>query len=306
VSKTEVVTPVDSLLSNNHMLWVNWLDEIIRERDDKEDDKLLLPTFLEQHPGAEHFAGVPRGGTFVLVHDPAGVVVADLTLPYYWPETAEAEAEEPPLRVPPLKPPLLLDKPIRVVPSIDRFVKDKLTSFKAVELEPAWKKDIAQQGNYVTAVKDSVALIKNAMSETPKTGAGAVGPKVADPFLDLRIQDTYVKTQLVDQLRDKLLDPALPAERRVEFETQLKNAETDLARSIASTTDYVATAKLEVTAGSEGFIAMSAVTTGLSKISDRGALTKVHRDLNKTSAASSEELQSVIGSVIKTRFGRAN
>ncbi len=42
----------------------------------------LFDAFLEKHPGLEHQAGVIKGGTFVLVYDEGGRVVADFSLPY--------------------------------------------------------------------------------------------------------------------------------------------------------------------------------------------------------------------------------
>ncbi|MGY6521118.1 MAG: hypothetical protein ACXIUD_05275 [Mongoliitalea sp.] len=45
--------------------------------------ELTFPAFARKHPGLEHFAGVPNGGTFVLVYDPkTNRVIADFSLPY--------------------------------------------------------------------------------------------------------------------------------------------------------------------------------------------------------------------------------
>ncbi|HKJ67342.1 MAG TPA: carboxypeptidase regulatory-like domain-containing protein, partial [bacterium] len=38
--------------------------------------------YLKDHPGLEHQAGVPRGGTFILVYDRDNRVIADFSLPY--------------------------------------------------------------------------------------------------------------------------------------------------------------------------------------------------------------------------------
>jgi len=42
----------------------------------------LFTNYLEKHPGAEHLAGVEKGGTFILVYDEKNIVVADFALPY--------------------------------------------------------------------------------------------------------------------------------------------------------------------------------------------------------------------------------
>ncbi len=135
VVKTEFPTPFDSLISNTHIQWLNWLDEIITKKDDKEDEKLLFSNFLILHPGMEHRAGVVRGGTFVLVYDNNNSVVADFMLPYYCCDIAEEETAEPKLDKPGLRPDLILSKGINVLPSRDKFVTDKLNNFKTDDLE---------------------------------------------------------------------------------------------------------------------------------------------------------------------------
>lgn len=65
----------------------------IEERKTKILDELIFENFARKHPGLEHKAGVPMGGTFVLVYSgvaksaedksiPANTVVADFCLPY--------------------------------------------------------------------------------------------------------------------------------------------------------------------------------------------------------------------------------
>ena len=57
-------------------------------------ERAQLSAFLREHPGLEHYAGVLRGGTFVLVCDAQDVVVADFMLPYSCCE--QREAPQPP------------------------------------------------------------------------------------------------------------------------------------------------------------------------------------------------------------------
>lgn len=47
-------------------------------------------SFVRQHPGIEHQGGVPKGGTFVLVIDLRGKVIADFALPYNCCQNEEA------------------------------------------------------------------------------------------------------------------------------------------------------------------------------------------------------------------------
>ncbi len=55
---------------------------VMEQRREMQNRLLLLGPFAQQHPGLEHFAGVPRGGTFILVYGDDQQVVADFALPY--------------------------------------------------------------------------------------------------------------------------------------------------------------------------------------------------------------------------------
>lgn len=302
VSRTEVATPVDALAAGGHLQWVQWLDEIIGHKDAAEDDRLRFAAFLAEHPSAEHFGGVVRGGTLVLLHDSRGVVLGDMMLPYHWPEPM-ATAETPTLSLPTIKP-REVDPPVRVLPSLDKFVTDRLTVFKTAELAPAWRNDIALQGNYAAALKDSVSVLGQVFTRTAVSPGAttSTGPRAADPFLDLRLRDTETRMELVDTYREQLLSPTLAGADRTAVERQLKQAEDELGATVASTTKYVAQQKLDVATG-DGQVAMAAVTSGLAKMSDRGALTKVHRDLTSAAKGTTTEIQQTITHVIGTRFG---
>ncbi len=52
------------------------------KRTEKMQDRLLFKNFIKEHPGIEHMAGAPKGGTFVMVYDREEKVVADFALPY--------------------------------------------------------------------------------------------------------------------------------------------------------------------------------------------------------------------------------
>ena len=114
VSRTDFVSPFDGLINTNQPHWIDWLDDLIADQGDKADEKLLLPRFVQDHPGIDHLGGVWRGGTFVLVYDDRGQVVADFTLPYPAAEADAPEPEDPPLKRPPYRPPLVVGSGIRV------------------------------------------------------------------------------------------------------------------------------------------------------------------------------------------------
>lgn len=69
---------------------VKVLYQTIIERKEELFSQFRLHTFLDKHPGAEHLAGVPKGGTFILLYSAGrgrlrlneGIVIGDLCLPY--------------------------------------------------------------------------------------------------------------------------------------------------------------------------------------------------------------------------------
>jgi hypothetical protein len=118
VAATGFVTPLDSLMAGVQSSWLPWLDEIVDWQDGKADGKLLFSTFLAEHPQAEHFGGVARGGTLVLVHEEVNnTVVAEVMLPYSW-EEEPVDEDEPVLQAPrPAPPAVVKQPPVRVVPT---------------------------------------------------------------------------------------------------------------------------------------------------------------------------------------------
>jgi len=305
VARTEFATPVDSLVTNNHMLWVDWLDRIIQTHDDKEDDKLIYANFIKDHPAAEHFAGVPRGGTFVLVYDGNGTVVADLTLPYWWPEHADAPPAEPPLPRPDIKPPIVIDKGVRILPALDNLIEERvnvrLVDFKAVNIDPLAKQTLDFPKNYVQAFKDSVDL----MGSVVPRGAGPgvpTGPVVKDPRLDIQVRDMQAKAGKVDQLRKMIMDPAIDAPKRTELEGQLKSAERELSTAIIDSSKYIATADID--ARTDGVAAMAVVSDAFSKLGNEAATTVANRvkaDVDAAGAAAKPQAKTMITGVLRGR-----
>jgi hypothetical protein len=100
VSTTSYSTAFDSMVDYFIVNWLPWLDKIIEDKDERADAKKLFSEFIADYPGLEHTGGVVRGGTFVVVYDAAGVVVADFMLSHYYREIIEPPAAEPPLNKP--------------------------------------------------------------------------------------------------------------------------------------------------------------------------------------------------------------
>lgn len=301
VVKTEFATPFDSLIGNTHIQWLDWLDDIIKARDDHEDEKLLFATFVSHHPGIEHCGGVSRGGTFILVHDENQTVVADFMLPYYCCDSAEEEPPQPPLKKPGLRPGWIVGNGISVLPSRDKLIKDKLNIFKTDQLEGfvktrldgfklehvdvlkdkldgAWNQKFdSQQQQYFGTMKESVNLLGNALISRKAVAGDIVtgGLNFTDKTLQQKVADAREKQLVADYLRNKAIQSDLPADKRALYEQQALEAENDLAISITDTTKYVAESKTDVSVGSEGMAAMLQLQNGLQTITNDKAVAVV-------------------------------
>jgi len=302
VVKTEFATPFDTLIGTNHTLWLGWLDDMIKTKDEKEDDKLLFAKLQERHPGLEHFAGVTRGGTFVLVYDTDNnnVVVADFMLPYVCCDEVEEAPAEPQLPKPDVKPPFVLEQGVNVLPSREKFVKDKLTGFRN-EIEPVWKKDIQIQRDYVDIFKDSVKVVGSVVSTPQKIDLGPVrGVKVTDLLLDFNLREMEVRAERVDFLRTESLKPNDP-ERQKTVEAQLRDAEVSLAVSAGDATQRIADSKMEVKEGTDGFKALSAVSDSLARVNHKDAIVQVEQGLKGARDKGSTDFKGVIGNILKNK-----
>ncbi|WP_019498215.1 hypothetical protein [Pseudanabaena sp. PCC 6802] len=242
VVKTEFTTPFDSIIGNTHIQWIDWLDRIIKNKDDKEEEKLLFSKFISQHPSLEHFAGVTRGGTFVLVYDGNKTVVADFMLPYYSEDKAEEVPEEPTLTRPTIRPETIIDQGIRVTPSFGKRFLD----FKGV-IEPEFTQKFDQQLKYLDIYKGFVDT-----STSIFTAVGNIKPqKFTDPILDVQIREMAVEREKIELLR-----------QREDLSRQRDRAEQELAASLIAIAEYIGRAGISVASGSEGARAMQSVSEG--------------------------------------------
>ena len=301
VVKTEFATPFDALIGTSHIQWIDWLDDIIKARDQHEDDQQLFTNFVSRHPGIAHAAGVPRGGTFVLVHDEQQLVVADFMLPYYCDDTIEEEPPQPPLKKPAFRPGWIVGNGISLLPSRDKLIKDKLNIFKNDQIERiltdrlasfklehldvlkenldiAWNRKFdTQQKEYFGTMKESVSLLGSALisrkAAAPDVTTGSIG--FTDRTLELKINDSKEKQMVADYLQKKAVQSDLPAETRVVYEQQAKEAQDDLATSIIEATRYVADSKADISVGGEGMAAILELHGGLQSITDSAALAVV-------------------------------
>ena len=292
--KTEFPTPFDSFITNTHAQWLDWLDQLIKKKDDKEDEKLLFTSFIARHPGIEHFGGVVRGGTFVLVYDDSLRVTADFMLPYYCCDTAEEEDEEPELVKPGIRPGWIAGNGIKIIPSRDKFVNDKLGDkfgrFKTEELDGFVKNKLdifrsehidALQKDYFSSIKESFSLMGNALITKGMKGVeGAITGAYSDKELEQKINNARDKKRDIEYAKNKSKQTDLPEEKRKIYEDMAKDAEADLADAVTEATKYVSETGIDISPGSEGMSAMIEINKGLDTITHPEALEKVTTNLN--------------------------
>ncbi|HEX8243021.1 MAG TPA: hypothetical protein VF541_05990, partial [Longimicrobium sp.] len=291
VVKTDFNTPFDSLIGTTHTYWLPWLDQILEWRDQKEDQKLLFGSFAREHPALEHFGGVPRGGTLVLVHAPDGTVVADFSLPYHWPEEPADADEGPKLTRPFLRPPFVIDKGVKVVPSRSWFFEKEWTLRKPEIVDPLTGKldlvsqlvdqRVAQQDLAITRFKDIYeSVFTKSLDVIRMTSGGGLTfsmPEItaSDPYLGLLVEENRVATQKLDLLRQRASYDAGDAVAR-EIDEEIAAAEALVKDSIQRTTSYLAKADAPVASvGTTAHAAVQQVQHSIGRLSGSKAITDV-------------------------------
>ena len=304
VVKTDFSTPFDSAIANRNLLWLEWLDQLIGDKQKTEDEKLLLSTFIAQHPGLEHFGGATRGGTFVLVYDENKIVVGDTMLPYTCCAVPEPEPPQAVFEPPKSKPDSTVIKGIRIIPSLDKFVDDKLAPFKLPTTPPVnldFDRKFDDILKSMVNIRTSLDVFSKSFDRVAGGGVNVPGaPVIDDAFLSIQVRDIFTKRQKVELLRDQLLQPNLPAEAAKLTESQLKAAEADLAKTFEGTTRYISTSKMDVSKGSSGFEAMSTLFSTLGSLKEASALKTARAGLKKVGTETAvPELKVMITNILK-------
>jgi PKD repeat protein len=81
-NEDEILIHLDRLLAACSRDKFEALYEVYTARQAKLDNLIRFAAFIREHPGIEHQAGVPKGGTLIIVYDSKDTVVADFYLPY--------------------------------------------------------------------------------------------------------------------------------------------------------------------------------------------------------------------------------
>lgn len=277
ITKSEMGLSTGPLYSTYKPAWPEWLDEIIDNKNDDEDDKLLFKNFIARHPAAEHLGGVAPGGTFVLLYIDGGTVVGDVTLPYYWPEDAEPEPAPRPLPKPLPRP--IPKKPWKVRKPWDLIWKLDLDEFKLLEFEPFKQFTLEFPETYFNALQQSAEILQK---YTMPALTGTRTTTYTDKQLGALVDSMRVKSQSLVQQRQLLLDPTLvdPIKQR-EIETTIQRMEADLILTI-NEVGKVSTGP-NVIPATDGANAVLAIADATATLSPKG-VTTVGASLKQTIA----------------------
>ena len=302
VTQKQFVSPADAVIAGQPARWLNWIDVLIKGQEDDAVRRSQLPGYLADHPGLEHYAGVVRGGTFVVVYDGANVVVADFMLPYRCCEPKVAPPK-PPVLVPLPRPPVVY-QPIRWVTLPDKFQFTKLGNTVIDQV----RTEIAPRVSFFDGVSASLGLVAAKAGPGTTAGGGVLGgagggilggggvfggggvilPQdklPGDPALQEKVVDITQKQQLVDQIRTQSLDPTLTDTQRTTLDSQRAAAEKDLAVAIVDATTHVADAGIDVTPGSDGAKVIQAASSAFTGISNIDALNQVEKGVMNVAGA---------------------
>lgn len=308
VTKKEFASPLDDLITAQPARWLDWLDVMVDDAQDKDAERAQLLQFAQEHPGLEHYAGVARGGTFVVVCDANDTVIADFMLPYTCCQP-RTEPAKPPVLPLPVRPDVVYQGPVRLVPFPDKLRFEKFVTGLTADFDV--------QKKYFDGLKDTVAIFSGAKAGAVTGGAAGGGGVLTfpgdtkgfpaggfdDQVLNFHTANTALKAQMVDSLRQQLLDPQIDEAKRGILEKQLGDAEADLGTSIVTMTQYVSDAKLDVKAGTDGAAAMAVASQALGKVGNIDALSQIEKGLNTvgTSADTGADMKVVIGGMLGGR-----
>jgi hypothetical protein len=265
VLRTDHSTAFDTLVSDSRVRWLDWLDLLIQDKDERADDRLLFASFLKEHPGIEHFGGVLRGGTFVVVYDDNAKVVADFMLPYACLDSGEDEPEqEPELTLPPYKAKDFYQFGYQVIPPLDLRLQKQLDSFE-LKIQPKWQAEIKLQDQYLQKSLDLYGkAVKGAQIVVPGIEVGV--SDIKDRTAGYYAGNIARESARLDQIRDTIHDPETPDEVRTQMQKEQVEVEMKIAEAVGAASQYVASANIDVAKGSDGEKVLGVISQGAGKV----------------------------------------
>ena len=288
VSTTSYPTSFDSWVDYFIVNWLPWLDRIIEDKDDKADTRKLFREFITDHPGLEHTGGVIRGGTFVVVYDTAGIVVADFMLSHYYKEVVEPPSAEPPLNKPNIPKGDVAVGGIAFHPTWDTLFDERLVDFK-LEIDNEWLPKLDTQIAYQDLFQDFVGIYAGATGSVVNPGVGGDGGGLTYPgqayddiilgaATDLVIQET----ELIRVLGEKLGDTTLPAAERGFYEAERTRAQENLAKDMEVVAIQMDKSNTDISVGAEGRTSMEVMSKGMDILADNPTALKNSRTAMET------------------------
>jgi len=259
VTKTDFSTPFDGLIDNTRVNWLPWLGSLIDEKDKKEDERMMLAELLKQHPGLNHAAGVPSGGTLVLIYDNNGTVVGDCMSPCCIPEPEIIEQpEEPELPKPPIRPPFIIDSGVFLNPTLDLFFNKKFAVEK-IDIDKRITQELNIQEQVVSSFKESFSIYSNSMFKMPVEVAGgnvvggsSIGNKNPGSRAGLLGRLLETRVLILEQQKKELENPGLSATERNNIMREKEKSEAEIVKEVQKTVTALSAKNVSVETGSEG------------------------------------------------------
>ena len=269
VTKTEFATPFDALIQNTQVNWLPWLEILINDKEEKEEEKLFFTKLAKINPDLDHTGGVVRGGTLVLVYDDSGKVIADFMTSGLIPEPERIEnPKEPPLPKPGIRPEWILENGAIVNPSRDKFFDQKIVNVRS-EIDKSVDAKVNVQSKFVSAFKDSFTIYSNTLTKpgkfTAPIGAGSlIG---SEGVLGTVSNKTSATMELIDALREQQKDSSLTNDERVRAAKRAGEAESQLSKDVVSVAQILSEEKSDVRRDTDGGIALEGVSFALEQLS---------------------------------------
>jgi hypothetical protein len=298
VVNTSFPTSFDTLIASPTWKWLPWLDKFIEDKNAKAAEKLLFSKFREANPGLEHAGGVVRGGLFVLVYRKGGAVVADFMLSHCCEKEVDEAVDEPPLFKPVFPIDDVVKGGIRITPSREHFVKERLDDLK-LDIDQRWtpKLEVFTRHNQAItglldvmktqATRPRVSIDPGLTLTRPGTGllqpadagagiAGVLRPGRVEPFKDevlgIATERVLNETQIIKVLDEKIADPATPEEVKKQLQTERDKSETKLKDRIEDVTSHLSRTQPDADFGSEAHDTLEVVAAGMNVIKNADQL----------------------------------